>query len=159
MAALGGGRLKIAPHERNVLAEDRSEHLVAANHSRHQIHAIEAAFDDRHRLLAIADEVWHDSGAYIRTHGVEVADLTLSMLSGPYRVPAYRGTAHVVLTARTPVGPTAARVATRGPSPANGSSTWPPTSSGSIRSTSGGGTCCRPTSSRWIEGSRRSAPR
>ena len=52
-----------------------------------------------------------------------------------------------------------ARVATRGPSPANGSSIWPPTSSGSIRSTSGGGTCCRPTSSRWIEISRRSAPR
>ena len=49
--------------------EDRSEHLVATNHSRHQIHAIEAAFDDRHRLLAIADEVWHDTGAYIRTHG------------------------------------------------------------------------------------------
>ena len=84
--------------------EDRSEHLVATNHSRHQIHAIEAAFDDRHRLLAIADEVWHDSGAYIRTHGVVVADLTLSMLPGPYRVPAYRGTAHVVLTARTPCG-------------------------------------------------------
>ena len=81
--------------------EDRSEHLVATNHSRHQIHAIEAAFDDRHRLLAIADEVWHDNGAYIRTHGVVVADLTLSMLPGPYRVPAYRGTAHVVLTART----------------------------------------------------------
>ena len=84
--------------------EDRSEHLVATNHSRHQIHAIEAAFDDRHRLLAIADEVWHDTGAYIRTHGVLVADLTLSMLPGPYRVPAYRGAAHVVLTARTPCG-------------------------------------------------------
>jgi CO/xanthine dehydrogenase Mo-binding subunit len=55
-------------------------------------------------LLAIADEVWHDSGAYIRTHGVVVADLTLSMLPGPYRVPAYRGTAHVVLTARTACG-------------------------------------------------------
>ena len=84
--------------------EDRSEHLVAANHSRHQIHAISAAFDRDHRLLAIADEVWHDSGAYIRTHGVLVADLTLSMLPGPYRVPAYRGTAHVVLTPRTPCG-------------------------------------------------------
>jgi CO/xanthine dehydrogenase Mo-binding subunit len=55
-------------------------------------------------LLAIADEVWHDTGAYIRTHGVVVADLTLSMLAGPYRVPAYRGIAHVVLTARTPCG-------------------------------------------------------
>ncbi len=84
--------------------EDRSEHLVATNHSRQQIHRIEAAFDADHRLLAIADEVWHDTGAYIRTHGVLVADLTLSMLPGPYRVPAYRGIAHVVLTDRTPCG-------------------------------------------------------
>ena len=84
--------------------EDRSEHLVATNHSRQQIHRIEAAFDADHRLLALADEVWHDSGAYVRTHGVLVADLTLSMLPGPYRVPAYLGTAHVVLTDRTPCG-------------------------------------------------------
>ena len=84
--------------------EDRSEHLVAANHSRHQAHRIGAAFDADHRLLALVDELWHDNGAYIRTHGVIVPDLTLSMLPGPYRVPAYRGTAHVVLTNRTPCG-------------------------------------------------------
>jgi carbon-monoxide dehydrogenase large subunit len=84
--------------------EDRSEHLVATNHSRHQAHRIEAAFDREHRLLALVDELWHDNGAYIRTHGVIVPDLTLSMLPGPYRVPAYRGTAHVVLTNRTPCG-------------------------------------------------------
>ena len=84
--------------------EDRSEHLVATNHSRHQAHVIAAAFDREHRLLAIVDELWHDNGAYIRTHGVIVPDLTLSMLPGPYRVPAYRGTAHVVLTNRTPCG-------------------------------------------------------
>jgi len=84
--------------------EDRSEHLVATNHSRHQMHAIAAAFDGDHRLLALADELWHDNGAYIRTHGVIVPDLTLSMLPGPYRLPAYRGTAHVVLTNRTPCG-------------------------------------------------------
>jgi carbon-monoxide dehydrogenase large subunit/6-hydroxypseudooxynicotine dehydrogenase subunit gamma len=84
--------------------EDRSEHLVAANHSRHQLHRIEAAFDAEGRLLAIAEELWHDNGAYIRTHGLLVPDLTLSMLPGPYRVPAYRGTAHVVLTNRTPCG-------------------------------------------------------
>ena len=84
--------------------EDRSEHLVATNHLAAPIHAISAAFDRDHRLLAIADEVWDDTGAYIRTHGVLVADLTLSMLPGPYRVPAYRGTAHAVLTPRTPCG-------------------------------------------------------
>lgn len=84
--------------------EDREEHLVATNHSRDQVHRIEAAFDDQNRLLGLRDEVWHDNGAYIRTHGVIVADLTLAMLLGPYRVPAYRGTAHVAMTNKTPCG-------------------------------------------------------
>lgn len=84
--------------------EDRAEHLVATNHSREQIHKIEAAFDDQHRLLALRDEVWHDNGAYVRTHGVIVADLTLAMLPGPYRLPAYEGTAHFALTNKTPCG-------------------------------------------------------
>jgi carbon-monoxide dehydrogenase large subunit/6-hydroxypseudooxynicotine dehydrogenase subunit gamma len=48
--------------------------------------------------------VWQDNGAYIRTHGVIVPDLTLAMLPGPYRVPAYEGTAHVALTNKTPCG-------------------------------------------------------
>ena len=139
--------------------EDRSEHLVAANHSRHQIHATRAAFDRDHRLLAIADEVWHDTGAYIRTHGVLVADLTLSMLPGPYRVPPTEAPRTWCSPPGRRAGPTGARVATRGRSRASGSSIWPPTTSGSIRSTSGGGTSCRPTSSRSTEGSRRSARR
>ncbi len=84
--------------------EDRAENLVAANHSREQVHRIGAAFDEEHRLLGLRDEVWHDNGAYIRTHGVIVPDLTLAMLPGPYRVPAYEGTAHVALTNKTPCG-------------------------------------------------------
>ena len=84
--------------------EDRAEHLVAANHSREQVHRLEAAFDDEHRLLGLRAEVWHDNGAYIRTHGVIVADLTLAMLPGPYRLAAYEGTAHVTLTNKTPCG-------------------------------------------------------
>src|ERR687890_833529 len=84
--------------------EDRAEHLVATNHSREQVHKLEAAFDDEHRLLGLRDEAWHDNGAYVRTHGVIVADLTLAMLPGPYRVPAYEGTAHFALTNKTPCG-------------------------------------------------------
>ncbi|MDP8926313.1 MAG: xanthine dehydrogenase family protein molybdopterin-binding subunit [Actinomycetota bacterium] len=84
--------------------EDRQEHLVATNHSREQVRRLEAAFDDQHNLLGLRDEVWQDTGAYIRTHGVIVADLTLAMLPGPYRVPAYEGTAHVALTNKTPCG-------------------------------------------------------
>src|SRR3712207_3454863 len=75
--------------------EDRQENLVATNHSREQTHRLRAAFDEENRLLGLRDEVWHDNGAYIRTHGIIVADLTLAMLPGPYRVPAYEGTAHV----------------------------------------------------------------
>ena len=84
--------------------EDRQENLVATNHSREQTHRLRAAFDEKNRLLGLRDEVWHDNGAYIRTHGIIVADLTLAMLPGPYRVPAYEGTAHVALTNKTPCG-------------------------------------------------------
>jgi carbon-monoxide dehydrogenase large subunit len=84
--------------------EDRAEHLVATNHSREQVHHIEGAFAADGRLLALRDELWHDNGAYIRTHGVIVAELSLAMLPGPYRVPAYEARAHVVLTNKTPCG-------------------------------------------------------
>ncbi|MDP9484585.1 MAG: xanthine dehydrogenase family protein molybdopterin-binding subunit [Actinomycetota bacterium] len=84
--------------------EDRQENLVATNHSREQRHRLQAAFDVSHRLLGLRAEVWHDNGAYIRTHGVIVPDLTLAMMPGPYRIPAYEGTAHVALTNKTPAG-------------------------------------------------------
>jgi aerobic carbon-monoxide dehydrogenase large subunit len=85
-------------------AEDRVEHLVAANHSRQQSHKIAAAFDHDGRITALADEVVHDNGAYCRTHGIAVPELTVAMLPGPYRVPAYRGRVQVILTNKTPCG-------------------------------------------------------
>ena len=45
-----------------------------------------------------------DLGAYARTHSIRVADLTLSMIPGPYALEAYRGTAHCVVTNKTPTG-------------------------------------------------------
>jgi carbon-monoxide dehydrogenase large subunit/6-hydroxypseudooxynicotine dehydrogenase subunit gamma len=84
--------------------EDRAENLVACNHSREQWRRLEAAFDEDHQLLGIRDELWHDNGAYLRTHGAVVAELTLGMLPGPYRLPAYQGVAHVALTNKTPCG-------------------------------------------------------
>lgn len=84
--------------------EDRAEHLVAANHSRDQCHHIAGAFDHDGRLLAIRDEIWHDNGAYMRTHGVTVPELTVSMLPGPYRMTAFAATAHVAVTNKTPCG-------------------------------------------------------
>ena len=82
--------------------EDRYEHLIAANHSRQQRHRVRAAVDASGRILAIADEFFHDQGAYPRTHGARVVDLTSGMLPGPYHVPAYRVVAHYRLTNKTP---------------------------------------------------------
>jgi aerobic carbon-monoxide dehydrogenase large subunit len=82
--------------------EDRREHLMAANHSRQQRHRVRAAVDREGRILALDDEFFHDQGAYLRTHGTRVADLTAGMLPGPYRVPAYRVVGHVRLTNKTP---------------------------------------------------------
>jgi carbon-monoxide dehydrogenase large subunit len=85
-------------------AEDRAEHLMAANHSRQQYHRIAAAFDDDGRITGLRDDIVHDNGAYCRTHGIAVPELTVAMLPGPYRIPAYRGRVRVVLTNKTPCG-------------------------------------------------------
>lgn len=82
--------------------EDRREHLMAANHSREQHHRIRAAVDAEGRILALEDEFILDQGAYVRTHGARVADMTLAMVPGPYRVPAYRGVCRFRLTNKTP---------------------------------------------------------
>ncbi len=84
--------------------EDRREHLVAANHSRDQVHEVRAAVDERGFILGIDDTFWHDQGAYVRTHAATVPDLTAAMLPGPYVVPAYRCVGHIRLTNKTPAG-------------------------------------------------------
>ena len=82
--------------------EDRREHLAAVNHSRQQRHRIRAAIDREGRILAIDSEFFHDQGAYLRTHGVRVPDMTAGLMLGPYLVPAYRVAGHVRLTNKTP---------------------------------------------------------
>jgi carbon-monoxide dehydrogenase large subunit/6-hydroxypseudooxynicotine dehydrogenase subunit gamma len=84
--------------------EDRAEALVALNHSRDQLHHLGAAFTADGRLLGLRDRIVHDNGAYLRTHGVMVPELTVTMLPGPYRVPAFSARADVVLTHKTPCG-------------------------------------------------------
>jgi carbon-monoxide dehydrogenase large subunit len=84
--------------------EDRAEHLVAANHSRDQTHQLSAAFDEDGTIRGLKASVLHDNGAYIRTHGVVVPELTISMLPGPYRIPAYAARIEVGLTNKTPCG-------------------------------------------------------
>ncbi len=82
--------------------EDRREHLLAANHSREQVHRVRAAFDRDGRVLALDDEFFHAQGGYVRTHAARVAELTSSMLTVPYRIPAFRSTGHFRLTNKTP---------------------------------------------------------
>ena len=82
--------------------EDRREHLVAANHSRQQLHRIRAAVDGDGTILAIDDLYFHDQGAYVRTHAARVVHMTAGILPGPYRVPAYRAVGHFRLTNKTP---------------------------------------------------------
>src|SRR5690606_28521874 len=82
--------------------EDRREHMMTANHSRQQTHRIKVGVDAQGRVLAIDDTVFHDQGAYVRTHGARVLDMTMALLLGPYHVPAYRATGHNRLTNQTP---------------------------------------------------------
>jgi CO/xanthine dehydrogenase Mo-binding subunit len=82
--------------------EDRREHLLAANDSREQRHHARAAIDADGYILALEDEFDLDQGAYVRTHGARVAEMTIAMVPGPYRIPAYRSICHFRLTNKTP---------------------------------------------------------
>jgi carbon-monoxide dehydrogenase large subunit len=84
--------------------EDRREHLMATNHSRQQWHETEIGFDRDGKIVALVDRFITDMGAYIRTHGVVVPELTAALLPGPYRVPNYTSEIHCVLTNKTPTG-------------------------------------------------------
>jgi len=84
--------------------EDRREHLLTANHARDQVHSVKVAFDDRGFIHGLDDEFWTDQGAYVRTHGATVTDLTAAMLPGPYIIPAYRSIGHIRITNKTPAG-------------------------------------------------------
>src|SRR5258706_1841116 len=82
--------------------EDRRENLMAANHSRQQRHHARVAVDAEGHVLALEDEFYLDQGAYVRTHGARVLEMTIGMLPGPYRIPAYRACGHFRLTNKTP---------------------------------------------------------
>jgi aerobic carbon-monoxide dehydrogenase large subunit len=84
--------------------EDRREHLMAANHSRQQYHEVEIGVRRDGTILALRDRFTVDLGAYIRTHGVVVPELTMALLPGPYRVPNYEFEALCVMTNKTPTG-------------------------------------------------------
>jgi carbon-monoxide dehydrogenase large subunit len=84
--------------------EDRSEHLMATNHSREGTWDASAAFDDDGRLLALDAELTVDFGAYVRTLGASVPLFASLALPGPYRIPHYRCRARSVLTNKMGIG-------------------------------------------------------
>jgi len=81
--------------------EDRREHLIAANHSRQQYHDVEIGVGRDGTIVALRDRFMADLGAYIRTHGVVVPELTIALLPGPYRIKHYECEALCVLTNKT----------------------------------------------------------
>lgn len=84
--------------------EDRREHMAATNHSRQQIHDVEVGATRDGHLIALVDHITVDMGAYLRTHGVTVPELTAALLPGPYRLPHYRCEVACVMTNKTPTG-------------------------------------------------------
>ncbi len=84
--------------------EDRHENLVAANHSREQDHDATIAASADGRILALVTRFAHDAGAYVRTVGTRVAELTMGGIPGPYDIPSYSATGIYSLTNKTPTG-------------------------------------------------------
>src|SRR4029077_15406581 len=84
--------------------EDREENLRATNHSREQVHRVEMALKKDGTFLGLKDSFINNTGAYVRTHGMTVPALSVSMLPGPYTWPAYRGEFKSVVTNKTPGG-------------------------------------------------------
>jgi aerobic carbon-monoxide dehydrogenase large subunit len=84
--------------------EDRREHLMATNHSRQQYHDVEIGVRGDGTIVALRDRFMADLGAYIRTHGVVVPELTIALLPGPYRITHYECEGLCVLTNKTPTG-------------------------------------------------------
>jgi carbon-monoxide dehydrogenase large subunit/6-hydroxypseudooxynicotine dehydrogenase subunit gamma len=84
--------------------EDRHENLIAANHSREQIHDATIAASADGRILALVTRFAHDGGAYLRTVGTRVAELTMGGIPGPYDIPNYSATGSYALTNKTPTG-------------------------------------------------------
>lgn len=84
--------------------EDRAENLVAMNHSRECIFEISVAATSDGRLLAVRNESWFSMGAYVRTTGVGVPEISQRSLAGPYDWQGLRSVTHSVLTNKTPLG-------------------------------------------------------
>jgi len=83
--------------------ELRREHFTSTNQQRGQSGMLEAAIDDRGRILGLKAHLVHDCGAFV-PYGIVVPMTTLRLMSGPYVVPALEARIEVVFTNATPTG-------------------------------------------------------
>jgi len=81
--------------------EDRREHLLAATHSRDQIHDVEIGFDADGRILALRDDFLLDCGAW-NPIGAGIAYNTAAHLLGPYKIDNFAASARIAVTNKTP---------------------------------------------------------
>jgi carbon-monoxide dehydrogenase large subunit len=84
--------------------EDRREHMVAAAHARHQMHAIALAARRDGTILAVRDEIWLDLGAY-NVWGIVLPYNTVAHLLGPHRVRHLHVDVQAIVTSKTPNAP------------------------------------------------------
>jgi carbon-monoxide dehydrogenase large subunit len=87
--------------------EQRREGLLTSAHARDQHYAVRAGFDAAGRLLAVDARITCNAGAYSVypwTAGIE-ALMAGGLLTGPYKVAAYRCDVVAVTTNTTPAGP------------------------------------------------------
>src|SRR5712691_3329623 len=84
--------------------EDRRENLIAANHAREAEYDLEIGLDAAGHILGMRAVIHADIGAYVRTAALVPAEFGATLLTGPYRVPAYACDLWSVVTNKTPVG-------------------------------------------------------
>jgi carbon-monoxide dehydrogenase large subunit len=84
--------------------EDRREHLMAAVHSREQVHYIEIAAGRDGRIVAVRDRLLVDQGAY-NPWGIVQPYNTVAHMLGLLRIPNFAVEAQMVLTNKTPHAP------------------------------------------------------
>ncbi|HEV2303393.1 MAG TPA: xanthine dehydrogenase family protein molybdopterin-binding subunit [Stellaceae bacterium] len=81
--------------------EDRHEHLLAATHSRDQLHDVAVGFDGEGRILGFRDDFILDCGAW-NPIGAGIAYNTAVHLPGPYKIPNFAASARIATTNKAP---------------------------------------------------------
>ncbi|MEM2096337.1 MAG: xanthine dehydrogenase family protein molybdopterin-binding subunit [Candidatus Caldarchaeum sp.] len=81
--------------------ENRSEHMVATGHSKHQIHNVKVAVKRDGQILGLKDKIIVDLGVYNATRGIMQAYNAAKMLPGPYKIRNLRIEGYGVTTNKT----------------------------------------------------------